>query len=279
MVELLVLIVVAAVAIALGLWLFSNLGAVIAVVLLVAIVGVAFAAMGALFTSVGNLLGRRGNNVSATPEGKGLEKVGSPTLLEALDSAVKSVRIAAANERRNVDAIPEDARQVLDEVEKRKEFFRRQQLDIIASWLLRETWHYPAWSKRADAAKHLKLPASDIEARDDNTDGQRRTVAFTFQGCRMQMEFSRIRSFAGGPTGSLKLLIPNSGEVMSLTLTESEGSYDRWRVAWIESFKPGPWVPALVALYETAHVNEERERVVAEAGPGKIASLRSAFDV
>jgi hypothetical protein len=198
-----------------------------------------------------------------------------PTILNALEGAIKSIRNAAAEERSALSALNDSDRNLLREVEKRKQFVRAQQLDTIACWLLSETWHYAAWSSRDDAAKWLILPASEISAVDDRTTG-RKTVHFTSNGMPLQLDFRPSR---GGSAGQGDLRIASKEGETLLALAVSEFEYDRWCAFSVELFKPGTWVAVLVALYEQAQVEQEIRRVLDTSGPEKLASLKKAFDL
>ena len=283
MVDLAVLIIAVALAIALGLWLFANLGVLVAVVVLVLVVGLAFSALGALLDSVAwffSMLRRRQPPVVEVPPSQ--EPTRPPSVLEALEGAVISIREAVANERRTATLLTDTERVLMSQVEERKDFVRTQRLDFILCWLLGEAWHYPSWSERDDAATWLKLPLADISGSDDK-EGRRKTIRFTLHGTPLQLKLDVHRRYdfdSDDDYGELTLLSEDGETLLALAVVQSvDAEYRRWRSTGVRAFKPGDWVPSLVALYEQAQLEQQRQRFLNEAGPAKLTELKDAFDL
>src|SRR5688500_3636528 len=129
MADLAVLIVVAGLAIALGLWLFAHLGAVVGVALLVVLVASVFTALGPVLESLPRILAKVAGHANTLPPAPAKEKSTSATVLEAADQAVMSIRSAAALELQEAGRLDQDQRQLLALVEERKTFAREKKLD------------------------------------------------------------------------------------------------------------------------------------------------------
>lgn len=162
-------------------------------------------------------------------------------------------------------------------VNKAQEFIRNTKLDSAIRTILRETWHYGAWSKRPDFSNYSKLPVTDVsgaEVRKESGDEHRET-RFTFNGRQYRFLFTKHRNY--GPDGNLNFadieVFCGEDLVLGFALTQditSRTDYHEWRTGGLTALQMGPWLGDLSEMHrmiestQSKGINDTLDKITRE---------------
>jgi hypothetical protein len=185
---------------------------------------------------------------------------------DVLHESLTAVRDAQRRETEAAGEVSAEAQRVLREVQTQERFAKEHQLDTMLVWLFDTVEHYPAWAKRDDAEKWIKVPFTDWEGgRESRTPGGRRSaIAFTADDVGYQLVLETYGHL--GPSedtndyGTLSLSTPSEGTVLLKVsvMRDLMKEYSRWSPIETEAFRPGPWAVTLAGVYHTARLEENR---------------------
>ena len=199
--------------------------------------------------------------------------------LTVLQHSLEAVRESIRIEDRRLSELPTEDQEALEAIEQKRAFVRDQQLDMALCWLLREIWHYPAWSKRADVT--LTLPLTQVSGEGGPAG---KTIRFVMEGLSYQLIFKRWDSI--GPMESdveyadLSLLGDDGTLFLVLQVKQKvEDEYNIWRPSSTQGFKVGEWAVALTNMYTTSEAARSREMMGYLSGASRVDELRGTFDL
>lgn len=144
-------------------------------------------------------------------------------------------------------------------------FVKRTGLDRALPMILKETWHWAAWSKRGEPpalAKEIGFEIVDGEDLKDDED-ETKALAFRYAGVMLILFFKQHRSYEDVENnyGSIKLVTAEGEVLISISVAQRIGAeYYDWRYVQVDSLIIGPWVGHIVELEETIRAAAE-ERV------------------
>lgn len=198
--------------------------------------------------------------------------------LSVLGRSLQAVRDSIDREDRRLSELPAEDAEALEQIEERRKFVREQRLDVALCWLLREIWHYAAWSTRPDASEHLKLPLTNVT----EEEGPGKVICFTMGGLRYQLRFKEWPDYGGEGVGRGELaLTDETGKPwLALYVQREPGTeYTHWSPGTIEGFKPGEWAVLLTSMYKTIDTAKAREMIQCVTGVSRLDEHRKTFDL